>query len=178
MDEPLEEQYFTWLYNQVASVRLKNPARTYWSLTRLLHKKEFEWSVPNDDNRVEDGRDLRHEFVTQHHIYRPDPEWVGMPCSMLEMLIGLSQRLSYEAEGDARDWFWELIENLDLEHFNDRAYHGDVSKYHINAILDRVIKRQYQPDGYGGLFPLHDPRRDQRKVELWYQMSNYLLERV
>lgn len=63
MDGPLDEQYLKWLYRQVASSKYRNPARTYWSLLRQLYTTEFVWTVPNDDNRVEDGRDLRYEFL-------------------------------------------------------------------------------------------------------------------
>jgi hypothetical protein len=58
MHEPLEEAYFRWLCNQVVNVKLKNPSRTYWSLLKQLHSREFVWIIPNDDNRLEDGRYL------------------------------------------------------------------------------------------------------------------------
>lgn len=179
MDEPLDESYFVWLYRQVASVRLKNPARTYWSLLRHLFRKEYVWLVPNDDNRVEDGRDLRYEFFETDGI-EPDPEWLGIGCSMLEMLIGLSRRLAFEAEGESAGWFWQLIENLDLRQYNDNNY-DDRDKelfLKIDETIDQVIWRTYDFNGTGGLFPLTDPQEDQRDIELWYQMSRYLLERV
>lgn len=177
MDEPLDEQYLKWLYHQVASVRLKNPARTYWALLRHLYTKEFVWLVPNDDNRVEDGRDLRYEFIEDHDI-QPDPDWLDMGCSMLEMLIGLSRRLAFEAEGEVRDWFWQLLENLDLQRFNDAYYSGGNPKSTVvDETLDTVIFRTYDVDGRGGLFPLNDTNEDQREVELWYQLSYYLRER-
>lgn len=179
MDEPLDESYLKWLYSQVASVRNRNPARTYWSLIRQLFTTEFTWSVPNDDNRVEDGRDLRLEFIEQFNIV-PDREWMAMGCSMLEMLIGLSRRLAFESEGEVSGWFWHLMDNLDLRHFNDRVYSGrerDISD-HVSVVLDQVIRRKYEFSGRGGLFPLKNPNEDQRDVELWYQMAHYLLERI
>jgi hypothetical protein len=175
MSEPLDEIYFKWLYSQVASLRLKNPSRTYWSLLLDLFKKEFEWFVPNDDNRKEDGRDLRHEFVELHEIDDPDLEWLGLPCSMLEMMIGLSRRLSFEADGEPRDWFWHLVENLDLHKYNDKNY-DDRGRDNIDRALDIVIWRRYSASGRGGLFPLKNPQSDQREVEVWYQLSAYLNE--
>jgi hypothetical protein len=176
MDEPLEEQYFVWLYHQVASVRIKNPARTYWSLIRQLHQKEFDWFVPNDDNRVEDGRDLRYEFIKANHIHYTNSLTKHGLCSMLEMLIGLSRRLSFESEGEPLRWFWEMINNLELQDYTD-AYYANCDKGIINRTLDRVIDRTYSPDGRGGLFPLASPFQDQREVEIFYQASAYLLER-
>jgi hypothetical protein len=172
MNEPLDDAYLTWLYSQIGSVKLKNRARSYWRLARKLYTIEFIWFVPNDDNRVEDGRDLRFMFL-EDSGHAVDVNWMDLGCSFLEMLIGLSRRLSFEAEGEPRDWFWHLMDNLELRECNDRAPWPDE---HVEDICNRVIFRTYSPDGTGGLFPLQDPKRDQRRVELWYQMSEYLLE--
>lgn len=177
MAEPLDEQYFKWLYHQVSSLRLKNPARTYWSLLRQLFTKEYVWLVPNDDNRVEDGRDLRNEFIIEYNL-DTDPEWMSIGCSVLEMLIGLSRRLAFEAEGESRDWFWEMIENLDLVKYSDLYFKQENNIRDVDGVLESLIWRTYSYDGKGGLFPLQHPRHDQREVELWYQLSAYLLERL
>ena len=176
MDEPLDEQYLKWLYQQVASVRLKNPARTYWSLIKCLFTKEFIWLIPNDDNRMEDGRDLRYEFLEQTGVVI-DPEWLGIGCSMLEMLISLGRRLAFESEeDDAPTWFWLLVTNMGLGDYSDLRFKPYEIEY-VNNCIDEVIWRTYDSNGHGGLFPLNDPHDDQRQVELWYQMSQYLLER-
>lgn len=177
MDASLDERYFTWLYSLVASVKVKNPNRTHWKLCRQLHKKEFVWLVPNDDNRVEDGRDLRHEFLEVDNPPWVDPDWMELGCSMLEMLIALARRLSFEADGSTEVWFWHLIETLELEHFNDRNY-DDHAEAVIDETLDRVIWRRYSRDGSGGLFPLRNPAQDQRKIEIWYQLGAYLVEQL
>lgn len=175
MGDFLDEEYLTWLYGQVAAVKLKNPARTYWNLLRQLYTKEFVWLIPNDDNRVEDGQSLRYEFVDTQKIENPDPCWMEMGCSMLEMLIALSRRLAFEAEGEPSTWFWHLIETIDLRQYNDKNFNNRARRK-INDTLDTVIWRTYSPDGRGGLFPLQDAKEDQREVEIWYQLSAYLVE--
>ncbi|ADD80962.1 gp071 [Rhodococcus phage ReqiPepy6] len=178
MDEPLDERYFKWLYGQVASVKLRNPGRTYWSLLKVLHTTEFVWLVPNDDNRVEDGRDLRLEFVNETRAEVPDPDWMAFGCSVLEMLIGLSRRLAFEADGNAgaSEWFWHLLDNINLGGFNDTYFRTGRHEEYVKHVLDTVVWRNYKRDGQGGLFPLRRPQEDQRKVELWYQLSCYLSE--
>lgn len=174
MSEPVDELYFRWLYAQVANVKLKNRSKTYWSLLKLLHTKEFVWFVPNDDNRLEDGRYLREEFVYEHRLLDVEHDWMELGCSMLEMMVGLSRRLFFEDEHMSIDlWFWHLMENLGLSSCTDR---GGWSEQTVDEILDDVIWRTYDEDGRGGLFPLQDPPEDQRELELWYQMSEYLLE--
>lgn len=173
MSEPLDEIYFIWLYHEVAPISLKNPARTYNKLFRKLFTTEFVWIVPNDDNRVEDGRDLRYEFLREKEIDDIDPEWMGLGCSMLELLIGLSRRLSFEMDGEPSGWFWTLLENVGLNEFNDKVY---ISDEPVDEILNRVIFRTYGSDGHGGLFPLCHTDDDQRNVELWYQLSAWVME--
>lgn len=171
--QPLDELYLPWLYSKVAGVRVRNPRKSYWNLIRTLYTKEFIWWVPNDDNRVEDGRDLRSEFIRDHEDIVVDEDWMELACSFLEMLIALSRWLSFEAEGEPRDWFWHVLRNLELDTYNDAV---DLEKDEIDDILDRVIWRQYDPDGSGGMFPLRNPQQDQRQVEIWYQLNRYLLE--
>ena len=175
MTEPLEERYFRWLYSQVANVKLKNPSRTYWSLLKLLHMKEFVWIIPNDDNRLEDGRYLRYEFVNTFELEDVDPDWMNLGCSMLEMLVGLARRLYFEDDSPVDEWFWRILDNLGLREFTDDS---NITEHveDVENIIDNVIWRTYRPNGRGGLFPLKHAPEDQREVELWYQMSEYLLE--
>lgn len=175
MNEPLDEQYLTWLYSKIGSTRTTDSHRTYWKLCRQLYTKEFVWIIPNDDNRVEDGRDLRYEFLEENNLLHVDPDWMGLGCSMFELLLGLARRLAFEAEGEPRVWFWHLITNLGLDYVDDGF--NKKSNREIDEKLDRLIWRTYEPDGSGGLFPLTHPREDQRRVEIWYQMCAYILER-
>lgn len=173
--KPLDELYFTWLYRQVANPDVKDKSLSYWKLLKELYTKEFVWIVPHDDNRLEDGKELRIEFIREENLQDVDIEWVGLGCSVLELMVGLSRRLSFEAGGEPHYWFWHLMENLGIHRYSD-DWRPRLPKQHINKILDRVIFRTYKPNGDGGLFPLKHPEKDQRKVELWYQLSAYVLE--
>lgn len=171
--EPLDESYLKWLYSQVANPRARNPQRTYWKLLRTLFTTEFVWLVPNDDNRVEDGRFLREEFLSELDISNAPEDWLSLGCSFLEMAVGLSRRLCFEAERTSEWWFWKLMENLGLHDCTDAT---DISETEIDHRLSTVVWRTYNRNGQGGLFPLQRSRQDQRKVEIWYQMQTYLLD--
>ncbi len=173
-EKPLDELYLEWLYRQVGAVGNPDPSASYWKLFKLLYEKEFIWQVLNDDNRAEDGRFLRQEFIAQEELVIDDPYWARLGCGMLEMLIALSRRLAFEGDGFSRDWFWELINNLGLYDYRDGRRFPE---RRINQILDDLIWRTYEPNGRGGLFPLRYPQEDQRDVEIWYQLNAYLLER-
>ena len=174
--QPLDEAFFIWLYSQVADTRHTDPSLTYWNVLRLLYEKEFTGGVPNDDNRKQDGKNLRIEFVRDEGIEDADPEWMDFGCSMLELMVGLSRRLSHNdlAGGQPHYWFWRLMSNIGLQRYDDRT---PIPKRRIDTeILDRVIERTYEPNGMGGFFPLQNPGRDQRTVELWNQLSAYIEE--
>lgn len=174
-EAPLDDRYLTWLYGQVGSVKTRHKNRTYWSLFRQLYSTIFVAIVPHDENRIADGKDLRYEFLADDEDEQGNLEWMRLPCSMLEVLIILSRELAFEMDDDVTVWFWHLIHVLEFEHFNDREY-DDTAQEAIARTIDRVIWRNYSPNGHGGLFPLRNPERDQRKVELWYQLNAYLLE--
>lgn len=174
MSDQLDQPYFEWLYSLINPLNQKNPHRTYWKLFRCLYSTMFTWSVPNDDNRVEDGRDLRIKFLDERQIPLEDvdPDWLEMECSFLEMLIGLSERASFITSEDKSHWFWTLLKNIGLRQFNDSRH---IPKS-VQATLDCVVQRKYSWNGSGGLFPLKHADRDQTGVELWYQLHAYIAE--
>ncbi|MCA1800215.1 MAG: hypothetical protein LC687_01750 [Actinobacteria bacterium] len=175
MSAYLDGRYFEWLYVQVCSIETENPLRSYRLLLHTMYTTEFVWLIPNDDNRVEDGKELRYEFLEDIGVSpnQRDKLWLDLGCSFLEMLVALSRRLSFEAGDSAQVWFWHMLENIGLADMNDGV---DIFEDQVEETLNRVTWRTYGYNGGGGLFPLVYPEEDQRKVELWYQLSNYILE--
>lgn len=152
----------------------------YSRLLAQLHGVEFYSLVPNDDNRGADGEQLRNIYIDEVGPTRA-PSLPKSPCTVLEMLIGVAYRLEFELLGGnyerpAKDWFWVLIDNLGLEWFVDTNF----TQYNVLSEVDEkvqiLLERQYNTDGSGGLFPLSYPQKDQRRVEIWYQMSAWVIE--
>lgn len=173
MDEPIEEVYFNWLYHQVFGRKTRTPSTGYQSLFFVLHSTEYIWQMSGDDNRAEDGKDLRVEFIRQAPAFDEDP-WDGVTCSILEMLIAFSRQTAFQTGKDPREWFWIFLENLELAHINDASY--EENAHLIGPRLDTFIWRTYDPDGHGGLFPLRYSQNDQRDVEVWYQFCEYVVD--
>lgn len=172
MNEPIEEVYFNWLYSKVASVEVPTPSLTYWTLFRDLHSIEFVWLISGDENRAADGLDVRQEFLTQAGL-EEDPPWLNIGCSVLEMLIAFARRAEFQTDMPVRDWFWIFLTNLGLDDLNDAS--NAVSEI-VAEVIDQFIWRTYREDGTGGLFPMTNPKLDQKKVELWYQFHAYLMD--
>jgi hypothetical protein len=166
------EFYLRWLEHQLTS-ESSQPTRGYFDLAEVMFTTEFTWSVPMDDNRLADAMELRIEFAEGHGISRGSMDELG-PCSFLEVLIGLSRRMSFVAGGTAPRWAWQLVINLGLERMWDRMTRSKMQQ--TLRILETVIQRTYEPNGVGGFFPLAWPDRDQTRVELWYQLNSYVEE--
>ena len=100
------------------------------------------------------------------------------PCSFLELLIGLAHRIDFQIADASIDVdnrrmiFWRLISNLELDRLDDK--HFDPHK--VEEVVKRVNDRSYRADGHGGIFPLKYPSKDQREVEIWYQMHEWIGE--
>jgi hypothetical protein len=172
----LDDRYLEWIYEQIGAVRNRNPARSYWRLTKQLYTIPFYWFVPNDDNRALDGCELRYEFIEDQNLQEEvDPSWIALECSVLEMLVGLARRAAFETYSDPLTWFRIFMRNLELLGYTDAVWNTAIER-EVNNTVERLMHRRYRANGVGGLFPLRLPGRDQRKVELWYQLSAYLLE--
>lgn len=169
MDESLEILYFEWLYAKIHLVEI--PYNTYSKLLHLLYTTEFVWLLPGDDNRMEDGKDLRLDFIRESGLAL-DISWFDDGCSVLEMLVGFSRRASFQTDIPEQTWFWRFISNLGLADATDDEF----DPQGVELILSDFVWRTYDYDGFGGLFPLQDPREDQRGVEIWYQFCEYIIE--
>lgn len=173
----VQDEYYLWLCDIIEA---NQRDRSYLLLVKDLYHRDFEWFVPNDDNRAFEGKNLREDFCeTLNIIYEPDQ--FGEQVSMLEVIIALAIRCeSIMADLDEnipmKEWFWKLLSNAGLTIFTDEMYYDCGGSNEVHRILDKIINRTYHRNGKGGLFPLHDAKKDQRKVELWYQMSIYLVE--
>lgn len=172
MREPIDNLYFNWLCAKVITVEVPTPSTTYWKLLRKLFDTEFVWLLSGDDNRAEDGIELRKEFLRAANE-KADDSWNNLGCSIFEMLIAFSRVLEFETDDPASQWFWVFLENLGIADLNDAA---DLEMANVDEILRKFVWRIYNEDGSGGLFPLKYPNRDQLKVEIWYQFCDYLID--
>lgn len=167
MSEPIDSLYLDWLHAKV--LLHDQPFYNYEQMIKGLHDVEYIWLVAKDDNRAQDGLDLRMEFLRDLNL-EIDDVWYTQGCSVLEMLIGLSRRANFQTGDDTRDWFWDLISNLGLAYLHDDSFVMD----DFLEIVNTFVWRTYHYDGQGGLFPLDHPAKDQREVQIWEQLFAYL----
>lgn len=172
MYDEVQWMYFDWLLDLVDEMNHKQ-------LLIYLHTLDYRWGIKNDINRAMDGVALRDRFnwEGQYKAYQLGEE----PCSVLEFIIGVASRMDGSVagmgDGEITDiWFWNLMENLGLDKFDDVTLISEGCCGAIDDIINRLLDRTYESNGYGGLFPLNSTDEDQRGVEVWYQMSEYIIE--
>lgn len=174
-------EYFEWMIRLVCDGKYSR--RLSWrKLFRLLHETEFIYILGMDENRADDGTDLRYRFAYEsgYNEHAMDDAMENRPCSLLEMMVALSQRCEEHITDDPDSgnrtgkWFFEMIESLGLMDMDDEHF----DKVIAADILVRFMRREYRPDGRGGLFTISDSGHDMRSAEIWYQMMWYLNENI
>lgn len=141
----------------------------YRHLAAKMMDIPFRARLEGDKNRAADGESLRRRYS--------DVPSDG--CTVMEMLVGLSQRMTFMDGEDEAYWFETFIVNLGLGWLDDIQWESRPHESEEGA--DRIIRnwmdRKFESDGSGGLFPLDHPEYDQRDVEIWYQANAYLMEK-
>lgn len=166
-------RYTRWLRSLV-----DRPGSYYDILFDAAWNWTYEYSIPHDDNRAEDGLRLRERFESESSLRLPD---LG-ECCVLEFLVALAIRLNestydWDKPNQTSDWFWTMVFNMGLQRFDDT--YSDDPYENITDAFERLNFRLYNEDGTdGGLFPLRWAKEDQRQVEVWYQMMAYLSENL
>lgn len=171
-------EYFNWMYDLMCKDRYPKQI-SYKKLFMYLHSTEFRYLISRDENRAEDGVDLRYRFaLTNGHGDSSDAvlKYLDGPCSVLEMMVALSIRCEETIMDDpdvgdrTSQWFWGMIVNLGLGSMTDDRF----DKWKVENAVNKLLDRQYDPDGKGGLFRIKNCNRDMRTAEIWYQLCWYL----
>lgn len=171
-------EYFEWMINIVCGKRFSGRV-TYKKLLSFLHMIPFRYEMRSDENRAEDGVDLRWRFAVDTGRENQNcwiRDCLEGPCSVLEMMAALAIRIEETimdnpALGDRTgQWFWSMITTMGLGAMNDNNFNRKSAGNIVNTFLDR----QYESDGDGGLFRIRGIDVDLTKVDIWTQLCWYL----
>lgn len=168
--ESVEDEYFRWLASTIDDAP---GIRERQDLYIQLHNTVFLWSpmVPNDRNLLGHVISKRTQFDEDCWLVTQDlhRKFYNKPVTVFEVLLTISDHMAFLVNGSAVRCFRLLLANLELG--------SQSTKSEIDEKLVTFMERRYNNDGSGGgLFPLRGPDRNQRRVELWYQMNAYILE--
>lgn len=167
-----ERGYFDWMCNLVGV-----QPRYFGKLMQFLNNKMFYYSIAMDGNRYEDGISLRYRFGLETGIddYIIANEIDNKPCSVLEMMVALALKCEEHIMGNPDTgnrvalWFKEMLDSLGLSYMNDAHFDESVA----DQVVERFLRREYSPDGRGGLFTVPSTIKDMRQTEIWTQANLY-----
>lgn len=169
-------EYFNWML-RIIHDDLYSDKISFRKLLRYLHDIEFTWIIDSDINRANDGIELRRRFSKSVGFeYDYLAQYLEGPCSVLEMILALAIRceetiMDDPSKGDrTKQWFWGMINNLGLGAMTDTAF----NRKQVKEIIDIFLNRDYERNGFGGLFTVRHCNRDLRKVDIWRQLCWYL----
>ena len=170
--------YRRWLVDRM-------DAKGYDILFDYLYDVEYRWApdIPRDSDRESDGRDLRRRFSEETGVQLPFG-WKDQPCSFLEFAAALAFAIDDEIMYDpcnpeqVSEWFWMMMENLGLDIYdNHMMLENSAASYEaVDSIVEMEMAREFDYNGYPGMFPLRKPIMDQRSVETWYRANAYMIE--
>lgn len=177
-----DDPYFEWLCNIVGAVPNYNGV-SYFRLCDTLHKINYKVNMDDRNyNRAYDGLCLRRQYV-QNFDDNSDYGSASNrgPCTMFELLVALSQRISFiigtdDNRNNPSVCFFILLKNLRIAKYNDEIFDQLNGEFFVSEAANRVIFEQYDSSGNGGLFPLRHPSEDQHKKDIWYQMHAWIQE--
>lgn len=174
-DRIITNDYFEWLCEQVCGER-QHERVMFGRLLMHLHDVDFTYIIPKDINRAYDGLSLRRRFSLFIGLNDTAECLCDKPCSILEMMVALAIRCEESIMHDpcigdrTGQWFWKMLINLGLGGMDNDVY----NKNAVDVILSRFLKREYEPNGRGGLFRIRHCDQDLRGVEIWVQLCWYL----
>jgi hypothetical protein len=177
IQDEIVNEYFEWICKLVCGTD-KSRFLSYEKLLTHLHSVKFTYTIRKDQNRAEDGKDLRWRFICGQdypETYNDYLSCLDEPCSVLEMIIAIAIRCEDLMDDPSygnrtAQWFWGMIVNLGIGSMTDARYDRRL----VDVAISKFLKREYEPDGKGGLFTVRNCEYDLRSVEIWKQMCLYL----
>ncbi|MCC8049743.1 MAG: hypothetical protein LIP10_03660 [Clostridiales bacterium] len=157
--------YFLWMLEQIDDPDEFDTGQ-YQNLLEYLDYVPFDYILEMDKNRESDGLELR----------KTAGYFRGTGCSVLEMMVALAircdQHLTDNPEHSrASWWFKNMIKSLTLSDMTDDDFNRGITM----RTIEMFLRREYDPDGCGGLFYIPGYEGDLRQVEIWYQMNYWYL---
>ena len=172
-----DKLYFNFLVDKVAT---RSEAIMYSDLLHFLSVHSFIVSLPMDGNRAADGLELRTEFAQSYksgiHYHSILNGIDQVECSILEMLVALSVRIERDIMNDdfigdrTGLWFWAAIDSVGIKWPNE-----EFDKFEADEKIDICMERGYDYEGHGSFFTVHNPPRDMRTTDIWYQANWWLM---
>lgn len=170
--EDFTNRYFKWLY-----FKAFGNDRNYKRLFNAINDTIFNntYLHPYDRNRIGDGVSLRYHFCAENGLpYSVADEYFDPDhCSVLEMMLALAEKAEdmfiSNPDYSVQKIFFDMLTSLGISSMVDWSFNDTF----VRKRIEKFLRKEYLPNGSGGLFTIPNAPEDLRNVELWYQMCWY-----
>lgn len=174
----LEKEYYNWLIQLVCPVKAKR--QKYSKVLQVLYNREFYYYIPMDANREGRAIDFRYRFgCDMGYPNRVIADEIDIrPATVLEVMVETAVTMEEtimqdDDYGNRTDiWFWDMMTSLKLDMMTNDIFNEAMA----NDIITRLLERDYEENGEGGLFTVRRPFSDMRDVPIWAQANWYINE--
>lgn len=169
-------RYYIWLLEKIDF----DSHSEYSHLLEYLHNKNYIWNNPMDENRSEDGLNLRIRFEDESDY--ADYSSLTRPSSVLEMLIAFAERINTDVMSDNYStayFFWLMLDNLGCNKFKDDSFDATEVDILLNQWLNPIEKggKSYQKrEIKKWLFPLKSGKTAEEGLDEWERMQRFVME--
>lgn len=167
--------YFDWLKWHIEPL---TEAGDHDLLFHRLHQKGYYALLPDDENRLADGVELRNEYGERVNA---EKLVIDTAPSVFEVMISLAKKMNYIYSPLYKDslveCFTMMLTNAGLMPFTNERYFELGGDIEVDRIIDRILNREYPKDGKGNFFYTgSETKEDQRNISMWYQMNHYIYD--
>lgn len=169
-------EYFIWLTEQIDDRQCDSDF--LYDTCAVLFDITFQPLDADDMNRVGDAHSLQQRYLEEEGLdglikNGNEDAYENEEATVLEVLVALCIRLEHDILGEPGNehperWFWQMIANFGITE--------DMDEHDIYQIINDWMDGNYEPDGRGGPFILHDYDYDVRELGLWDQAQHYIFE--
>lgn len=171
----MSDRYFNFLVNKIGGAQ----GRCFTLLQIFL--KEYVVTHKKDASIADAVFDMRQIYIEGRAVEEEIPDIESMYLTVLEILVILAEKMENDLffqPGEERitRWFWEFIENLEIDEYFDNEW---CQEYEQDIIykLDKFVNREYLLNGECGNIFVGDwdsvYPQDYRKMSLWEQANQY-----
>ena len=143
-------------------------AKAYNFLSMELIKLPFRYTHPMDENRWQDGMNLRHDFTYETEKFLDSSSGILPGCSFLEMLVALSCKCenqimrNIDIGNRTKKWFYMMLKCLDFYKMTNKNWQFEYSEEVKNKVNEGKI--------------FHFKTKKVENEEIWKQLMVYLRE--
>lgn len=160
--------YYDWLVS-LTDDKIHKP-KNYSKLLKELDSIEYHYRFILDENRDKAGQNLRTRYSYENGVDVIDIR-TGH-STILEVLIALSLNMADQTGCDQSDMFWHMLINLELDKITDDIFDVRI----VDRVVNDWIDGDFDRNGSGSPFPLHEYHGDATHLDLFSLMNAYIYE--